>query len=36
MADQDAKIASLKENLAFVYKQTIRDTGIIEQYKLGN
>lgn len=34
--DQDEEIKSLKENLAFVYKQTIKDSGIIEQYKLEN
>jgi uncharacterized coiled-coil protein SlyX len=35
-AEQDKEIEALKENLAFVYKQTIKDTGVIEQYKLGN
>lgn len=35
-AEQDEEIESLKENLALVYRQTIKDTGLIEQYKLGN
>lgn len=36
LTEQQEEIDTLKSNLAFVYKQTIKDTGVIEKYKLGN
>jgi len=36
VSEQSEEIDTLKSNLAFVYKQSIKDTGVIEKYKLGN
>ncbi|MBS3757291.1 MAG: DUF3373 family protein [Desulfobacterales bacterium] len=33
---QQEQINTLKDHISHVYKQTIRDTGVIEKYRLGN